>query len=264
MATISEQRLGFIIPVKDLQSPSSWGSRASIKGMIDKIAKNYGSFFKFASRESGIPEEILIAFCAVESGGNPTAGGAGHITQGLMQWNRNYAKSQLETEYAKGRLSVNEKNKLAQFGIKFNAQGKTRDITNADQLKPELNILIGTIILGQLIDTPWGREADMDRATEYAKQLINEAKADGRSLSYDQAIKIATNRYYKLRLDRVIAVYNAGAYGSTGQKARNGNHKTPAELAADVNPVTASYIRKMMGTNGALDVATNDFQGGLV
>ena len=168
-----------------------------------------------------------MAFCAVESGGNPTAGSAGHITQGLMQWNRTFAKAQLEEELEKGRMSPAEKAKLAEYGIKFDANGKTRAITNADQLKPELNILIGSIILGQLIDTNWGTDNGV------------------------------------MRLDRVISVYNAGAFGATGKKARLGKHRTPALLAADVNPTTSAYIKKIMGKNGALEVASTDLRGQL-
>jgi hypothetical protein len=137
------------VPQANLVSPTSWGSRASIASMVDKIVANYGPHLKMASQNSKIPVEVLASFIAVESGGNPTAGGSGHPTQGLMQWNREYAKSQLETELAQGRMSPAEKSKLAEFGIKFDATGKTRVITNADQLKPELNILIGSIILGK-------------------------------------------------------------------------------------------------------------------
>jgi len=111
-----------------------------------------------------------------------------------------------------------EEDKLASFGIKFDANGKTRAITNADQLKPELNILIGTMILGQLVDTDWGTE-------------------DG-----------------EIKLDRVISVYNAGAYGDTGKKARSKQYKTPEALAKVVNPISRAYIQKILGVQGALDL----------
>lgn len=212
------------VPSAGLVSPTTWGTRESIKDMIKNIEANYGKFFKFASETSRIPKPVLMSFCAVESGGNPTAGPAGHITQGLMQWNREYAKKQLEDELEKGRMSPAEKSKLAAYGIRFDEKGKTRKITNADQLKPELNILIGSIILGQLIDTEWGTDKGV------------------------------------IRLDRVISVYNAGAYGETGKKARLGGHRTPALLAAAVNPTTRAYIKKILGKNGALEIATTDLK----
>ena len=213
-----------LIPAVGLTSPSSWGSRASIKGMMEKIWKSYGTYIKFASENSKIPANMLTSFIAVESGGNPTAGGSGSKTQGLMQWNRDYAQAQLETELKQGRMTPAEKDKLAAFGIKFNNAGKTRAITQADQIKPELNILIGSIVLGQLVDTNWGTQ-------------------DG-----------------VIRLDRVISVYNAGAYGDTGKKARLGNYPTPSSLANAVNSTTRAYIQKIMGKDGALDIATSDLK----
>jgi len=210
------------VPASGLQSPSNWGSRTQIKSMLERIWKNYCSYIKFASLNSKIPPKVLVAFIAVESGGKADAGSAGHITQGLMQWNRSYAKTQLERELSQNRMTPAEKSKLAEFGIKFDANGKTREITNADQLKPELNILIGSIVLGQLIDNDWAKEGN------------------------------------KLRLDRVIAVYNAGAYGDTGKKARLGNYPTPKALADSVNSISRAYIAKIVGKDGALDIIETD------
>ena len=211
-----------LIPSEKLISPLSWGSRQSIKTMLEKILYNYGTFITFASENSKLPKSVIASFIAVESGGNSKAGASGHITQGLMQWNRTYAKANLETEYAEKRLTPAEIQKLASFGIKF-TNGKTRAITNADQLKPELNILIGSIILGQLADEKW-----------------------------------ATDSNGSLRLDRMIAVYNAGAYGDTGKKARFGEHNTPYDLAKAVNPTTSGYISKILGKDGAMDILTSD------
>jgi len=211
-----------LIPSEKLISPMSWGSRQSIKTMLERILYNYGSFITFASENSKLPKSVIASFIAVESGGNSKAGASGHITQGLMQWNRTYAKSNLDKEYEQKRLTPAEIQKLASFGIKF-TNGKTRAITNADQLKPELNILIGSIILGQLADEKW-----------------------------------ATDSNGSLRLDRMIAVYNAGAYGDTGKKARFGEHLTPYDLAKAVNPTTSAYISKILGKDGAMDILTSD------
>lgn len=210
------------IPASGLTRPTSWGSRDAVKGQLTKIWKNYKPYIEFASEQSKIPKEILVAFISVESGGNPNAGSAGHVTQGLMQWNRTYAKANLEKEFKEKRLSEAEKKKLADFGIKFDANGKTRAITNADQLKPELNILIGSIILGQMIDTDWGTENG------------------------------------EIKMERVIAVYNAGAFGDTGKKARSKQYPTPLALANVVNPITRGYIAKMLGKDGALDIVKTD------
>lgn len=210
------------VPAVGLVRPASWGSRDAVKKQLQKIWKDYKPYIEFASEQSKIPKEILVSFISIESGGNPKAGASGHVTQGLMQWNRNYAQAQLEKELKLGRMTDAEKQKLAQFGIKFDSKGKTRVITNADQLKPELNILIGSMLLGQLIDTDWGTENN------------------------------------EIKMERVIAVYNAGAYGDTGKKARSKQYATPLALANVVNPTTRSYIAKMLGKDGALDIVKTD------
>lgn len=219
-------------PQANLVSPASWGSRDSIVKMMRKIVKDYGKDLKFAAENSKIPVGILAAFIAVESGGNPTAGGSGSPTQGLMQWNRVYAKNFLEGEKKLGRLTPAEEEKLASYGIKFNAQGQTRVITQADQIKPGLNILIGSILLGQ-----------------YADSRYDGGKFTG---------KWAVDDNGALRLDRIITVYNTGAYGPDGKKARTGNHPTAFALANSVNSLTRAYINKILGKNGAMDVAANE------
>lgn len=212
-------------PVKGLSSPSSWyAKREDLEKQTLAVYNKYKDYLKFASATSKIPVPILLAFIMVESNGDPNAGPKGHVTQGLMQWNRNYAKDQLEYEYKNGRLSPAERIKLGEYRIIFDKDGKTRSITNADQLKPELNILIGSIILGQLMDEKWATFSGI------------------------------------LRLDRVIAVYNAGAFGDTGKKARLGTHANAVVLANDVNATTRAYIGKILGSNGALDVITTSLK----
>jgi len=229
------------VPKANLVSPTSWGSRQAIRGQVENIMKKYGSFIKFASENAKIPSQVIASFIAVESGGNPTAGGSSSPTQGLMQWNRNFAQNILETEYKMGRLTPEEKSKLASYGIKFDANGKTRAITQADAVKPELNILIGTILLGQYADS----YHDGGKST-----VVGGAK---RKWAID-------DNNNELRLDRIISVYNAGAYGDTGNKARTGNHANAKQLADSVNSVTRSYINKMLGVNGAMDVSTTDLK----
>jgi soluble lytic murein transglycosylase-like protein len=229
------------VPKSNLLSPSSWGTREAVKGQVDNIMKKYGSFIKFASENAKIPAQVIASFIAVESGGNPTAGGSSSPTQGLMQFNRTYAQTILETEYRMGRLTPEEKSKLATFGIKFDANGKTRAITQADAIKPELNILIGTILLGQYADSYHdGGKSTMISGVR-KKWAIDDK--DG-----------------ELRLDRIIAVYNAGAYGDAGSKARTGNYATAKQLADSVNATTRTYINKMLGVNGAMDVASTDLK----
>jgi hypothetical protein len=211
------------VPSGSLVCPTSWGSRNSVKAMLEKIWTKYKTDIEFVADELSIAPEITISFIAVESAGNSSAGTAGHETQGLMQWNRNYAKSNLEDAKKNGRLSDAVINKLSTYGVKFDADGKTKTITNADQLKPGFNILMGSIILNKMSKEDWGTDDDGS-----------------------------------MRLDRMIAVYNAGPYGDTGKKARLGNYKTPEDLAKSVNPTTRAYISKIFGKNGTLDIIKTD------
>jgi len=226
------------IPKSGLVSPVSWGSRTAVRNQIDKILTNYGSFIKFASDNSKLPKEVIASFIAVESGGNPTAGGSGSVTQGLMQWNRNFAKNTLEAEKRLGRLTAEEEAKLKKYNITFDSAGRTRTITQADQIKPELNILIGSILLGQFADSMF----------DGGKVLKD---SSGKKIDW-------ANSNGELRLDRIIAVYNAGAYGDTGKKALKGNYPDAKALASVVNSVTSAYISKMLGVNGAMDVSTKE------
>ena len=157
-----------------LTSPTTWyKTRQGLKDQMIKTWAKYGNYFKYYAQTSKVPAEVLFAFTMVESGGNALAGGSTSQTQGLMQWNRIYAGGTgntdfvLTREFNKGRLTQAEKDKLATFGIKFDAKGNTRSITQTDLQNPELNILIGSIILGQYIDETWGSDPDgkirMDR-----------------------------------------------------------------------------------------------------
>ena len=227
------------VPKVDLISPTSWGTREAVKGQIANIVKKYGTYLKWSAKNSRIPVEVLASFIAVESGGKADAGGSGSVTQGLMQWNRDYADEFLEAELKLGRMTPEEKDKLASFGIKFDASGQTRTITQADQIKPELNIVIGSILLGQYIDSMF----DGGKTTK---------DTNGKKIDW------AKDKNGEMRLDKIIAVYNAGAYGDAGKKARTGTYPTALSFANDINSTTSSYIKKMLGKNGALDISTSD------
>lgn len=226
MATESLVLEAPVVAPVTLVSPTSWyKTRQGLKDQMIKVWANYGKWFKKYSETSGIPAEILFAFTMVESGGNPTAGGTSSPTQGLMQWNRKYAGGSgnkdftLTKEYLNGRLNEVEKNRLKDFGITFDKNGNTRVITQADLQNPELNILIGSMILNQFLDQSWGKENG------------------------------------KIRLDRIIARYN---WGQAGFNRNALDKKSLKDVLANIPAVTATYIHKMLGKNGALDIAIND------
>lgn len=224
------------IPQQNLFADAGMGTPDQVKLMLKEGVKKYGKFFQFAAENSKLPVEMIMAFSAVESGMGRNIGAAGHPTRGIMQWNRAYGKTQLENELALGRMTPAEKDKLKEFGITFDAKGKTRVITEADQIKPELNILIGSILLGQLADS-------------YLDGLVPDSPAW--ATENDQ-----------IRLDRMIAVYNAGAYGKTGKAARFGGHPNAYQLAETLksngNNITPKYISRLMGKGGYYDLLMTD------
>jgi len=220
--------LTLAVPEEGLISPTSWyNTREGLKNQMMKVWDKYGNYFKTFAETSKVPAEVLFAFTMIESGGNPLAGGSSSPTQGLMQWNRNYVAGTgnpdftLTKEFNQGRLSQVEKDVLARKGIVFDSKGQTRALTQADLQDPYLNILIGSIILGQYMDSKWGTDNG------------------------------------KLRMDRIIALYN---WGLGGFKKNNIENKNLKEVLASIPDTTKSYVNKMLGKNGTLDIATSDLK----
>ena len=233
------------IPTTGLVAPAAIGDRKTVqKTMLDGL-KNYGSYFKFASENSKLPVEVLLAFAAVESGIGKFQGNVGHVTRGLMQWNRDYVYASLEFEKKSGRMTPAEESKLKEYGITFNAAGKmlvngvpSTKIPESIQIKPELNILVGSILLGQYIDSfhDGGK-----------KTIVNGQKKTW-----------AQDPNGTLRIDKVVGVYNTGAYGGAGKAAREGNYPTVKSFRDVVNPTTRAYIDKIYGKNGYFDILYTD------
>lgn len=219
------------VPQKNpnLVSPTNWYStREGLSKQMKDVWAKYGTFFKQYGESSRIPPAVLLAFTMIESNGNPKAGAANNsATTGLMQWNRQFVAGTgnpdftLTKEFNQGRLSEFEKEKLKSFGITFDAKGNTRKLTMQDQMNPELNILIGSIILGQYMDKPWG----------------------------------TTNG--AIRMDRIIGLYNWGLKGFNNAGIAN---KDIPQVIASVPATTKIYIQKMLGKNGSLDIAVNDLK----
>jgi len=220
------------VPAAGLKLPSGWGRRADMIKVMNKGWDKYGKFFKQAAETSKLPVQVIMSFAAVESTMNPSA--ATGATTGLMQWNRNdgFANKTLETEFKLGRLSDAEKDILKRKGVKWNASGKFQPITASQQLDPELNILIGSIYLGQYADS-----------IVKGQQLTPFAVDNG-----------------QLRIDRMIPLYNTGEGSKYSKNAINKVHATPLETALNSPGVTRDYIHKILGVDGAMDVLTNELK----
>lgn len=230
-----------LIPQAGLKLPSGWGRRDNMVKLYNKGINEYGKFFQQASETSKIPVSLLMAFAIAESTMNPKAnagykmeGSPWRSTAGLMQWDRRkgYGDVYLSNEFKLGRMSEKEKEILKRKGIKWDAKGNFAPITAEQQLDPELNILIGSIYLGQ-----------------YADSMIG-GKKSAKEWGTENGI---------VRLDRIITVYNLGPYHRESEIAMNSG-KTPLQLANSINSTTSSYIHKIMGKDGALDVATKEFK----
>lgn len=195
-----------------------------IEGKIkNMIRPNYGVMINNISNLTGVNKELIESFIFIESSGDPTANTP--YAYGLMQVGLATASDALVYEKSSGRLSAGEEILVRKYlGDRWNliknlssgqkSIGKTF-ITKADLYKPEFNILVGTIILGQ---------------------LINEFTENGRP-----------------RLDKVVVVYNTGRYAKISKTAmaHTGNTDT---LVAKLPKGQADYIRKLVGVNGLLDI----------
>lgn len=249
----------------DLVSPTNWNSREVLRDTVIKgIVKDYGSIIKNVAKMTNVTPDLITAFIAVESGGkkhekdgynsgkNPKASD-GKI-MGLMQWNRDYVYEMLEKEKNDGRLTPAEEKILNDNGLKFTKvgtkfqlsgssvvqSGKYRAIKAEVAVRPEVNILIGAIKIGQMMDAKWG----------------------------------TTNG--NLRIDRMAYAYNKGNFSADTKKSQTidtdtidptkASMKYPANIkqfkeykVAQIDSAGAgSYVRKLLGKNGVLDIIHND------
>ncbi len=161
-----------------------------VKKKINEIYNSYKGIMDNVSTISKVPTELLKSFTFIESAGDPNAvSHAGAV--GLMQLVPSSASDILVLENKKKRLTDAEKAILTKYlgkrftdgilkmkylGDKKTVNGVTSAtwVTKEDLLNPELNLLIGAIYLGLLID----EETDKNR----------------------------------LRLDRVVLRYNRGYF----------------------------------------------------
>lgn len=187
------------------------------------IRPNYGAIINKISQMTGVNSELIESFIFIESSGDPTA--QTPYAYGLMQVGLATASDTLVYEKASGRLSSGEEALVKKYlGDRWklieNVKGGQRSIgktfiTKGDLFKPEFNILIGTIILGQ---------------------LINEFTENG-----------------KPRLDKIVVIYNTGRYSKTSKATINHTGDTTS-LVSKLPKGVGDYVKKLVGVNGVLDV----------
>lgn len=207
------------------------------KDKLDSIYLKYKTYIDQAARLTNVDKDIITSLIFIESSGDVNAvSGAGAV--GLMQLVPAAASDILVTENLKKRLddgkeniANGEKSILRKFlgnrftnGIlkmKYLGQQVVVDgvsgavwVTKKDLLNPELNILIGAIYLGLLID---------------------ESIEDG-----------------KLRLDKIIVRYNVGYFAQ--KRGTLLPKSVQLSMLSNLPTETKNYILKFAGLNGTLDL----------
>jgi len=198
-------------------------AKANQAKIVGVIRPRFGKMINNIADITNLPSELLEAFIFIESAGDPNAKSPYAI--GLMQVSPAAASDALVKEKGAGRLSEPEAAILKKYlGSRYSliesvkkgqtSLGKTF-ITKEDLFKPELNLLIGSILLKQLID-------------EFTQ-------SDGR-----------------IRMDKVVTIYNGGRYGAVAKKIISFTG-TIEEMMPQLPKETASYILKLLGSKGVLD-----------
>lgn len=228
------------VPELSLQSDTKvWASRQVLTNNLLRTYKSYKPYIDAVAKDNNIPIQIILGFIIVESMGRKNVTSGGGTVIGLMQWTVSQANGVLKNEYIKGRFSENELSVLKKYGFVFDKNGNTKKMTVELGLKPELNILIGAIWLGQIID------GVQNTTTGWAVEKDN-----------------------TLRIDKIISAYNGGSNSKqaiVGMTSRYGGKDVDTSTIANyynvvkkINIVSASYISKFLGKDGAMDILTSD------
>ncbi len=190
--------------------------------IISVIRPKYGKIIDDISSMSNVPSELIESFIFIESAGNEKA--QSPYATGLMQLSPATASDTIIKEKGLGRLDTREATVLKKYlGTRYSLVEKVKPkqtsigktfVTNKDLLIPTFNILVGTMLL---------------------KQLIDEFTEGG-----------------KVRMDKVVVIYNGGRYGSVAKKVIP--FKGTTEQMLPILPKeTSNYIVKLLGNNGVLD-----------
>ncbi|MFD3001444.1 transglycosylase SLT domain-containing protein [Pontibacter toksunensis] len=201
----------------------------TLQRKLDEIKQRYGKTILAAEAVTRVPFDLIVAMMFIESAGVEKAvSRAGAV--GLMQILPDTATFIIAMENIKKRLSDYEKDwirehlgrrldegilKMRDLGTPVkNSLGilANRFVSKEDLFDPDLNILVGAIYLGILLDE--SREADG---------------------SY--------------RLDKLVVRYNMGYYAMGKGKKMAG---APNEVVTRMPGEPQAYIKKLVGKNGLL------------
>jgi len=139
--------------------------KSAIKSKLDTIYGKYKSFIDLAAKLNNVSTALIKSFIFIESAGNENAANGNAI--GLMQVDFNSVTDIITRERKSGKLTEQEKLIIkkhigqARYDKVMKAAMGEIHFTKADMLKPELNIIIGSMYLSQCIAKEKGR---IDRA----------------------------------------------------------------------------------------------------
>ncbi|WP_080056716.1 transglycosylase SLT domain-containing protein [Spirosoma aerolatum] len=194
--------------------------------IVRTIRNQYGTFIQQASQLTNVPSAVIEAFCFIESAGNPSAkSSAGAV--GLMQLTPDTCVTTIHLDNKDNRVSDEQLDVLGGYlGTKLvnirklrylgdEKAGNTK-LVASDVINPEINLLIGAMLLGRLID----------ESTDF--------------LSLTERL---------IRWDKVVFRYNAGYFYKIKAKTFAGVLSEAKAKATE----TGNYILKLVGKNGLLD-----------
>lgn len=194
---------------------------------VQNLRANYGPSISQAATLANVPAAVIESVCFIESAGVANArSSAGAV--GLMQLTPDTCVTVIHLDYKAGRISTEQATVLSKYlGAKLSNIKKLRylgdpkagdtSLTASMVQPPEVNLLIGAMLLGRLID----QSTDLLSVTD---KLI--------------------------RWDKVIVRYNAGYFYKLPAKA-----KTVSDVMAEAkkkSSETYNYITKFVGKNGVL------------
>jgi hypothetical protein len=234
----------------DLVSPTSWyKTRDGLKTQMNKRWTEYKDTIETVATNSGMTSSIIFGFMMIESGGKNEIGTSG-LYPGLMKFNRTLVYERIEKEKNSDRMSAEEEKILNDNNIyltkksdgtyKLTGSGLdsgTKHISTKVMLVPKFNITVSAMLLGQYFDAmvEWvGYDATSPTATDdaakvFACMAIRYNAGMGNWQNWRDKIKPLTWR-------------QLGSY----------------EYASFLPLESRTYVKKLLGTNGVLDIAWND------
>lgn len=205
---------------KSFYTPSQ--AEQNLNKINNVIIPNYGKIIDKVSLITGVPREIIIAFIFIESSGNPNA--STNWATGLLQVGNSSASDALVFEKSSGRLGKEEDVLVRKYlGSRYSNLEKLKPnqktisktfVTKQDLLIPEFNILLGSILLGQLID-------------EFSQNGVP-------------------------RLDKIVVIYNRGRFDKVSKQIAKSS-KGIDEVINSIPKGTGEYITKLVGKHSILD-----------